>query len=75
LDFSQLQIWSILRKGAGIINGNSFGKRNKKRPDEISDLFLAGVFGFEPKEWRIQSPLPYRLAIPQWIKTGRDDRI
>lgn len=28
---------------------------------------LAGVKGFEPLEWRSQSPLPYRLAIPQCL--------
>ena len=26
---------------------------------------MAGVTGFEPVKWQIQSLLPYRLAIPQ----------
>ncbi len=26
---------------------------------------MAGVTGIEPVKWRIQSPLPYRLATPQ----------
>lgn len=30
-----------------------------------SDLSLVGVVGFEPTEWRSQSPLPYHLATPQ----------
>ncbi len=36
---------------------------------------MAGVRGFEPRKWQIQSLLPYRLAIPQkhgwgtWIRT------
>ena len=30
---------------------------------------MAGVAGFEPTECRSQSPVPYRLAIPQLIKT------
>ncbi len=30
---------------------------------------MAGVTGFEPVKWQIQSLLPYRLAIPQkkWL--------
>lgn len=32
-----------------------------------SDLSLVGVVGFEPTEWRSQSPLPYHLATPQNI--------
>ena len=37
---------------------------------------MAGVTGFEPVKWQIQSLLPYRLAIPQkngwgnWIRTS-----
>ena len=31
-----------------------------------SDLLLVGVVGFEPTEWRSQSPLPYHLATPQY---------
>ena len=29
--------------------------------------YMAGVDGFEPSECRSQSPVPYRLAIPQYI--------
>ena len=29
---------------------------------------MAGVDGFEPSEYRSQSPVPYRLAIPQYIQ-------
>ena len=28
-------------------------------------FILAADIGFEPMKWRIQSPLPYRLANPQ----------
>ena len=28
---------------------------------------LVGVEGFEPSKWRSQSPLPYRLATPQYM--------
>ena len=28
---------------------------------------MAGVDGFEPSECRSQSPVPYRLAIPQYM--------
>ena len=31
---------------------------------------LVGLDGFEPSEWRSQSPLPYHLAIAQHIKTA-----
>ena len=31
-------------------------------------LLLAGVVGFEPTECRSQSPVPYRLAIPQYLQ-------
>ena len=30
------------------------------------NLILAGMDGFEPSEWRSQSPLPYRLATSQY---------
>ena len=30
-------------------------------------LKLVGVEGFEPSEWWSQSPLPYRLATPQYL--------
>src|ERR1700682_3892425 len=29
---------------------------------------MAGAPGFEPGKWRIQSPLPYHLATPQWFR-------
>jgi hypothetical protein len=29
---------------------------------------IAGLLGFEPREWRYQKPLPYRLATGQFSK-------
>ena len=37
---------------------------------------LAGVEGFEPSKCRSQSPMPYRLATPQYVDenyTGTDE--
>ena len=36
----------------------------KKFRERSSRNFLAAAQGFEPRKWRSQSPLPYRLATP-----------
>ena len=42
--------------------------RWKKTNSQVNwSFFLAGVQGFEPRKWRSQSPLPYRLATPQCV--------
>ena len=37
-----------------------------KEPSKDDSFILAGVVGFEPTKCRSQSPMPYRLAIPQY---------
>ena len=39
----------------------------KKSSFSFETALLVGVEGFEPSEWWSQSPLPYRLATPQFI--------
>ena len=39
-------------------------QKNKTASDWMRSI-LAGVLGFEPRECWSQSPMPYRLAIPQ----------
>ncbi len=43
------------------------GFKPKKRLPLKSSLeyFMAGIVGFEPTKWQVQSLLPYRLAISQ----------
>ncbi len=55
-----------LFKSVIFINWSEFILRIKKRL-AIANLNLVGVVGFEPTEWRSQSPLPYHLATPQYI--------
>ena len=46
---------------------NSIGRLDLSRLDLSRFNIMAGVDGFEPSECRSQSPVPYRLAIPQYI--------
>ena len=44
---------------------------NKKRCSPFRGCILVGPAGFEPTQWRSQSPLPYRLATAQQKKRPR----
>ena len=42
-------------------------EHKKTAPTIAGAVDLVGVEGFEPSEWWSQSPLPYRLATPQYL--------
>lgn len=43
-----------------------FDRKKRTEVFSVPDPHMAGVIGFEPMKWQIQSLLPYRLAIPQY---------
>ena len=46
---------------------NQYSSQKERATLSCCSFFLAGAQGFEPRKWRSQSPLPYRLAMPQNI--------
>lgn len=45
----------------------SISAQKKTDFHQLSNFLLAGVHGFEPWKCQIQSLVPYRLAIPQFL--------